>query len=1010
MYLKSLDIQGFKSFANKTTVTFLPAVDGRHSITAVVGPNGSGKSNIADAIRWVMGEQRMKTLRGKKSDDIIFSGSETRGQLSLASVSLTIDNADHALPIEYDELVITRRIYRTGESEYLINESPVRLLDVQLLLAKAQFGQGSYSIVGQGMIDRMLLQTPAERKTFFDEASGIKELQIKRHQAALKLARTSENMHQANLLLAEVEPRLKTLTRQMKKLEERKMVEEELRRAQETYYSTLWKEYDDKRGDLHIEVTRLDDMIAVAEKRLLEVQTELARLANAGSRQEVYRALQKEYEVASDTVNTLERDRAQLSGKLQTEYAEAGQQTVGWLEQNMTTAKAEVERIAHELSALETVAHAAADELETLQVEHRALLLERTEVLSHIAKVEERARNARHEQQLFQAIGLKAVQAILESRGQFGTVFGAVAQLGTAEQTFQLALDVAAGAHLSSLVVADEEVAERCISFLRREELGTATFLPLTRIRPRNGDVSEYLLHAQGVQGRAIDLVTFEKRFEPVFSFVFGNTIVVDTMPTARSIGLGQTRMVTLEGDLFEMNGSIKGGFRRRRQEGLSFGNRSIAIGEDDGVSERDVSSLHQRRADIDRRLETLQVELRGRESSQVAAETKVTFLSEQKHSVERELGRLEQERALLAMSPEEYTTALKALEKERDELDETLETAKQAQQEASARMASFNEEEELKKRQVFALQDTMQKEQTALNGLVDNRNGKKIELAKCDTKCEDVSNEVYQELHESVAAMRARDIPVVSAAELEQVQVEIQKLKYKLTLIGGIDEDVIREHTETKERYDALSAELADLTKAFGDLTSMTKELDEVMKKRRDKAFRRIKKEFSRYFEVLFEGGKADLVEIYGPAESEAKIESGEDEFGLEEGGVLEKEPETKKEEVLVGIEVVASPPGKKIKELASLSGGERTMTSIALICAILKTNPSPFVLLDEVEAALDEANTLRFTAILKELATSSQFILITHNRTTMHATDALYGVTMGNDGISQLVSVKLG
>jgi chromosome segregation protein len=956
-----------------------------------------------------MGEQRMKTLRGKKSDDIIFSGSETKGQLSLASVSLTIDNADHALPIEYDELIITRRIYRTGESEYLINESPVRLLDVQLLLAKAQFGQGSYSIVGQGMIDRMLLQTPAERKTFFDEASGIKELQIKRHQAALKLARTNENMNQANLLLAEVEPRLKTLTRQMKKLEERKMVEEELRRAQETYYATLWKEYDDKRRDLQAEVGQLDVVIGAGEKRLLEVQTQLAELANASSRQDMYRTLQKEYEVASEQVNTLERDRALLSGKLQTEYTEAGQQTVGWLEQNMATAKADIERLATELSGLEMVAEAARKELETMQAEHHALLLERTEVLSSLAKLEEHARNSRHEQQLFQAIGLKAVQAILESRGSFGTVYGAVAQLGTANQEFQLALDVAAGAHVSSLVVADEQVAERCITFLRQEELGTATFLPLSRIRPRPAQVSEYILQTGGVHGRALDLITFEDRFESVFAFVFGNTVVVDAMPTARQIGLGQTRMVTLEGDLFEMNGSIKGGYRRRRTEGLSFGNRSLTSGATQHLNEADILTLTKRRADIDLRLERLQIDLRSRESSQVAAETKVTMLSEQKRNIEREASRLEQERALLTMSPEEYTTALKTLEEERDALDIALEKAKLVQQAASGAMATFNDEEEVKRRQVFALQDTMQTEQTVLNTLVDERNGKKIELAKCDTKCEDVGNEVYQELHESIASVRAREIPVVTAAALEQVLADIQKLKYKMTLIGGIDEDVIREHTETKERYDALSAELQDLTKAFNDLTGMTKELDEVMKKRRDKAFKRIRKEFSRYFEILFEGGKADLVEVYGPAETAA---AADDE--LSEGEDVEPETgestQTKKEEVLTGIEVVASPPGKKIKELASLSGGERTMTSIALICAILKTNPSPFVLLDEVEAALDEANTLRFTSILKELAGSSQFILITHNRTTMHATDALYGVTMGNDGISQLISVKLG
>ncbi len=1010
MFLKSLDIQGFKSFANKTTVVFLPKHENRQSITAVVGPNGSGKSNIADAIRWVMGEQRMKTLRGKKSDDVIFSGSATKGQLGMASVTLTIDNADHSLPFEYDELVLTRRIYRTGESEYLINGAPARLLDVQLLLARAQFGQGSYSIVGQGMIDRMLLQTATERKVFFDEASGIKELQIKRHQSALKLARTREHMREASALLLEVEPRLKTLSRQLKKLEERKGVEEELRQNQETYYATLWQEYDRKRRHLTLGVTNLDGVIREGQARLHAIQTELATLAGAASRQDAYRALQQEYTRASDEVNRLSREKAVLQGKLQTEYSQAGQKTLGWLEERLSVTKADIDRLSIEVESLQKIADSERERLAELDAQYTALSLERTEILAGLARHEEALRSVKHEERLFQAIGLRAVQAILESRDRFGTVYGPVAALGSIDTRFQVAIDVAAGSHVSSLVVQDEQVAERCIEFLRREELGIATFLPLSTIRPRPVTVATDILATAGVHGRALDLLRFDKRFADIFAFVFGGTVVVDATPIARNIGIGRARMVTLEGDLMEMNGSMKGGFRRRRHEGLSFGSHEVPLAAH-AVKEEDRQILVERQQEVEARIADILNEKRSREGAEVAAQTKLSVLSEQKQTALQELARLEQERALLTMSPEEYTEALKLLEAEQAVLQEKVEAALAVQKKAENGMAAFQEEEEEKKRRVFALQDSMQSEQSGLNVLSEERNSKQIELAKYDTKCEDVSQEVFQELHESMSAIVSRGIPTVSPEALEGVLGNIQKLKYKLTLIGGIDEDVIREHEETKNRHEHLAAELNDLEKALRDLSGLVKELDEVMKKRRDKAFRKIKKEFSRYFEILFEGGKADLVEVYGSAET-PEGEEGEDMGEAGEGETLQvsTEEKPKAEEVLIGIDIVANPPGKKIKELASLSGGERTMTSIALICAILKTNPSPFVLLDEVEAALDEANTLRFTTILKELAEASQFILISHNRTTMHAADALYGVTMGNDGISQLIGIKLG
>ena len=322
--------------------------------------------------------------------------------------------------------------------------------------------------------------------------------------------------------------------------------------------------------------------------------------------------------------------------------------------------------------------------------------------------------------------------------------------------------------------------------------------------------------------------------------------------------------------------------------------------------------------------------------------------------------------------------------------------------------MQEFNSEEEAKKQRVFSLQTTMQDEQNKLNKIVETRNEKQVSVAKLDTKQEDLANEVYQEMHASLRSIIERGITSLPAEDLEKTQEEIQKLKYQLSLIGGIDEEVVKEYEETKNRHESLTGQLTDLKKALEDMEGLIVELDELMKKRRDKAFKEIKKEFSRYFELLFDGGKASLEELYGDAVETQNFASPENDAS-EDAPDVETHCNASRKQMLLGIDVIATPPGKKIKNIQMLSGGERTLTSIALVCAILRTNPSPFVVLDEVEAALDEANTLRFNRILHELSELSQFVLITHNRATMHAADALYGVMMGGDGTSHLLSVKL-
>ncbi|MBU0660899.1 AAA family ATPase [Patescibacteria group bacterium] len=1010
MYLKQLEIYGFKSFAEKTTLSFLPAKHGKNSITTIVGPNGSGKSNVSDAIRWVLGEQSMKQLRGKKSHDIIFSGSLSKGQMSVASVMMTLDNSDGRVDLDYSEIVIGRKLYRSGESEYFMNGHVVRLFDLQLLLAKAQFGQGSYAVIGQGMIDRMLLQSPQDRKDFFDEATGIKEFQIKRHQATLKLARTEEHVAQAELLLNEISPRLKTLSRQVKKLEKRQELTIQLQEKQETYYATLWQYHADNIVLLQESIQAIDKELRQAQEHLVITQEELSTLAQASSRQEAFIVLQSAYQEIVNKKNILERERAVLQGKLQTEYSKSGQHQVGWLDAKINSLRAQKEQLDGEVQLAEQEYIKKEKLFQKMGQQQEMYSIERTQLRTEIAALDMQLQRVKSEQSVFQITGLRAVQAVLESQHRLGDVRGVVAQLGDVEEQYQIALDVAAGSQLSSIVVGSTDDARSCVEFLRQGRFGVATFLPLSKIKERHIPpfVYDFLDHPR-VHGLAQELIRFDNTYAPVFSFVFGSTLVVDDFATAREIGIGKVRMVTLEGDLFETSGAVKGGHRRRQQHGLSFadGGAPQAIAAKTEELEKTIAEKRQGYDQLEITIERLQTDMRMSESAVQVAKNKQEMLEKQLVTVEGELSTLEQELALETMSPEDYGDVMKELALQKESVDIRIDEIIEALKGQEEKMEAFNAKEEEKKQRVFTLQDNMQEVQVRLNNFVAQKNEKQVSLAKFETKQEDLLHELYQELHSSIEPIIERGVPTVELEDIDQVQVDVQKFKYQLSLIGGIDDEVIDEYRETQERHEALHMQLEDLGKALRDLEKLVDELDKIMKKKRSASFAQIKKEFSRYFDVLFAGGKAELIEVYGYDDPSADAQDELDEE-LEEGSEYQKKKRQRK--VLTGIDITACPPGKKIKHIQTLSGGERTMTSIALMCAILKTNPSPFVVLDEVEAALDEANTVRVVDIIKELSLESQFIIITHNRVTMHAADALYGVTMGNDGMSHLLSVKLG
>lgn len=757
MYLKRLEVQGFKTFAQKTTLEFPPEKADSHHLTVVVGPNGSGKSNLADAIRWCLGEQSLKLLRGKKAEDVIFSGSEGKSRSGFAEVSLTFDNADKSMHVEFSEVTITRRLYRDGESGYQLNGTDARLSDIQMLLAESGVGQRSYSVIGQGMVDHVLTATPEERKVFFDDAMGVRGFQMKRHQAMLKLQKSAENLAEAEMLLGELEPRINSLKRQVDRLQKRAAVEEELRSVQDAYYGAAWH-------------------LLAADKTTVATRHAEARA----------RITKKQEELKAGDAKLAEMEKAEEGG--------------GGNEESLQPLQAAYKAAQQELADARKTHFAAEREVELAKVRSQSTW---------------------------------APMALHDIVAEIG---------GITEVQKELAAKLRAAKSLDEVVAIADEI--------------------------------------DGVFGRS-----------------------------------------------------------KKLRERLTKPNP-----EDFTPSPEHVA------------------EVAGALSRVKASEAKV--------------------------------------------------------KETESAMDAFAKQTSAQKSEVFAFQRQLRALQQELFGLEQAANAVQIELTRVETRMEAIEKEMRDDVGEERAkAMREAARPnVANAVDVSGLHERMIRLKHQLELIGGIDEEVMKEYEKTNERFTFLTSQVKDLRDAIRSTEKVIDELDLEIRRQSEKAFGEINKEFQRYFKVLFGGGSCSLVKM---SQEEVELDTKVNlDRAMEEMAEEKQEAESveaitarvmERKEAVAGIDIQATPPGKKMKALNLLSGGERALTSMALISAIMATNPSPFVVLDEVDAALDEANTVRFSNILQELQKLTQFIVITHNRATMEKADMLYGVTMGGDGVSKLLSVKL-
>lgn len=871
MYLKRLEIQGFKSFANKTTLEF------EKGITAIVGPNGSGKSNVADAIRWVLGEQSLKQLRGKKSEDVIFAGSEKRAKMSYATVSVTFDNNDKRIPLDYSEVSITRTIDRSGESDYLINGNKVRLLDVVDLILKSNIGTSRHTVIGQGTIDQMILSGPAEIKNLLDEASGVKSYYMRREKTLKCLEQTTQNLIRVQDLIKEIEPRLKSLRRQAKRMEERAGMEQELHSYQFQVFAGRYWQVQDALQHLAGQLTGLQENRVGLEKEIRAYREKIDRNESAGQAELTeYQAVQEQIKKLNSKKNKIIEDIAVIRGKLQ---------------------------------AAKTSGSA----------DSKALGIEKKDLERHVKTLQDAIKSDKQ-------AAADADKQIKEQRVLLDSISAQLAEIQTSMES-------------------PDNVDFRRIA--REVEILEDEFSRFYDNLERANDVSVIIGFAQDFKARLAD---FKKKTS-------------------------------------EMSGNPH----------ISFGKQRQML------------------AEVLRKKDAISQELNSLELRKSKASVSVEFS-------ENELAKAEQKLAHVSMEFKKADTGnvdqyFNDLMSRENELNAEIDAATAEITDLEKKISDYHAGEQAKKKEILEHEREYRAKQDELSKAKDQESGLQIEKARLDTQKENIWAEASAALGGQEALRMQNQKTGTAPAGVED---KIRKLQSQLSTIGGIDELTLKEYEETEHRYTYLSSQTQDLEKGMADLRQIIDQLDEHIRKQFSTSFDKINEKFENYFRILFNGGRAYLSVLRAKEEkTEAEsVEHGEhaedSEDALQAGPKLRPEEKIlakyeKTGDDIIGIDIRATPPGKKLASISALSGGERSLTSIALLCALLSCFPSPFVMLDEVDAALDEANTIRFAQILGTLADTTQFVTVTHNRETMRQGHTLYGVTMGEDGISKILSIKI-
>ncbi|MNW38337.1 Chromosome partition protein Smc [compost metagenome] len=1181
MFLKRIELAGFKSFADKTEMEFV------RGITAVVGPNGSGKSNISDGIRWVLGEQSAKSLRGGKMEDIIFAGSDARKAVNYGEVSLTLDNNDHALPLDFSEVTVTRRVHRSGDSEYMINKQSCRLKDITELFMDTGIGKEAYSIIGQGRIEEILSTRSEDRRGIFEEASGIVKYKSRKRDARRKLDDTEQNLLRIHDLVSELEDQIGPLKDQSEKALKYKELREQLKTKEISLYvhqieqiHETWSEANDKLTKLQDQQLSLSTVVSAHDAKL---ENDRLALRQVEDRIEVLQGQLLEYsenfeksegfgEVLKERAKNLTQNRDQLEQSLQVSEERYAQRAAEMNEvaEKFASVEQQLQQLRTELSAEEAklvgvtggisqaqeeglkgqlldVMNQMAqtrneirysdqqkegverrmsrseeegvkwrDELDRLKVKKDELegLLKRlsqeiadlrgkyineSEKYQSLQKLVEESQSGirKWEQKReglvsrrdtmkemeddFDGFVLGVKEVLKASRKSvLNGVHGAVAELIRVPEKLEIAVETALGAAMQHIVMENEAVSRQAISFLKQRQLGRATFLPLDVIRPRQISPADKRLmeEADGFVGIGAELVGYEPRYADIVGSLLGNVVFASDLERANKMAARcqyRFRIVTLEGDVVNAGGSMTGGSQHRKNSNLLGRKRQLdQLATDIRESEEMLDKLRKGLTDVRDQLNRSEKELdrlreagdaKRTEEQSVAGDLKQVdhewrHVSEQfqlygqekghyvkeleeldnnKKAAEAKLVELEKEELSIQQSIQAAEFARKANESAKEELQDLLtglkvregkldqecfslqEQLRRSQEDCAIQKRELEQNRSILQSIVVDLeqneqQSTNQREELNDYKLKKERAGEQLELERASRvvlvkKLEEGESEtkeqrvalkaVEEQLRQTEIHANRLDVELDNILrklgddyelsyelakqrytvpeDVPQTQADVKELKRQITILGDVNLGAIEEYNRVSERYEFLTEQKNDLVEAKTTLYQVIKEMDDEMSKRFKSTFDAIRREFVIVFSKLFGGGRADLI-LNDP------------------DNLLE-----------TGIDVVAQPPGKKLQNLQLLSGGERALTAMALLFAILQVKPVPFCVLDEVEAALDEANVVRFAQYLREFSEQTQFIVVTHRKGTMEEADVLYGVTMEEGGVSKLVSVKL-
>ena len=996
MYLKALEIQGFKSFADKTRLTF------EKDITAIVGPNGSGKSNISDAILWVMGEQRSKALRGSKMEDVIFGGTQKRGALGFAQVSLIIDNSAHIFDSDSSEIMLTRRYYRSGESEYYINKKSVRLKDINSLLMDTGLGRDGYSIIGQGKIADIVSNKSTDRREVFEEAAGISRFRYRKEEAESKLGKTEENLLRINDKIEELEIQVGPLKKQSETAKRYLKLRDELRIKEiSVWMTTLDKlhaqsaavklEYEQVSQELERARAELNALYASSDSISERMHQKDVESEDARGRLAKNEAAASECEAQAAVIKANVESSIESKARMLRELEEQ-ESRVGEIQARTDEATARIAEIKKALGELATEQQSNANVLEgcRMKLKSREDALNAASERATKLQVDARSMDARinmlsEMEKDFEGYS-KAVKTVMResARGNIRGVHGPVANLVRADSECALAIETALGAAAQNIVVDTQNDGRGAIEMLKRMDAGRATFLPLDAIRGKV--MTNAPERDPGFVGIAYELVKFDGRYENIFANLLGRTVVAETLADAVRMSKNSgnaLRIVTLDGQLINAGGSMTGGSAARGSGILSRANELEKLRKQrerlrenektiEAELERAKSGLAAMRYQLDMALED-QAELKSRESS-YEAEARAT----------------ENSRAQL----EALLSSLSGDSEQRRELIATHERRiadfRARQTETEAKLAAINERSDEIKREIAdiaAKKLELEGKRTKNDKDAQQRNSDILELERQSARIEqkklaadmeekqllDKLWDNYELSHSAASELRR---PVEN---LPKANKEIGELRREISSLGSPNLGAIEEYERVNTRYEFLTGQRDDVEKAKSELVGIINDITGEMESVFVERFNEIDRCFRQTFTELFGGGKAALL--------------------------LEDENDV----LNCGISIKVQPPGKALSNISLLSGGEMAFVAIALYFAILKVRPTPFCVMDEIEAALDEANVSRYAQYMRRMADKTQFLVITHRRGTMEEADMLYGVTMQEKGVSTVIELDL-